>query len=419
MNEKQVFAAILGLTRPWFATRVEIATQPKRVDVWIEHEAGIRFACPVCGQHCSIYDHARERVLRHLNTGAHQTYLHVRVPRIECAQHGVRLTVSAFGENHSSLTDALEAHLIDVARECSVEAVGRLCGVSWTTGWRAVERAVERGRARKPVRLPRRLGVDEKAMARGHRYASLVYDLDAGTVEFVSEDRKQTSLEAYYRRFTDEERDAVTVVAMDMWDPYIAATRAYVPEAGEKIVFDRFHVMRTVVEAVDTVRKHEHHALRAQGDETLKGTKYLWLWNSDHLPGHRRAAFEVLRAQDLQVCRAWAIKENLRHLWEAPDVASMRQYFAQWYGWARRSRLAPIKKAAATLKAHLANIITYARHHITNALGESLNAKIEKAKRLACGFRNRDHYKTAIYFHCGGLQLYPTPPKPAEHWALA
>ena len=101
---------------------------------------------------------------------------------------------------------------------------------------------------------------------------------------------------------------------MDMWDPYIAATKAYVPKADKKIVFDRFHVMRHVLEAVDKVRKTEHHLLRERGEETLKGTKYLWLWSQENIPFWRQEEFELLRSKDLKVCRAWAIKENLRHM---------------------------------------------------------------------------------------------------------
>ena len=197
---------------------------------------------------------------------------------------------------------------------------------------------------------------------------------------------------------------------MDMWDPYIAATKAYVPEAEKKIVFDRFHVMRQVLEAVDKVRKSEHKELLKRGEEVLKGTKYLWLWSEENIPDWRREEFDTIKAQDLRICRAWAIKENLRHLWDYRYEANMRRYFKRWYFWATHCRLTPIKKAAKTLKVHLDNIITYARHRITNALGESINAKIEKMKRLACGFRNRSHYRTAIYFHCSGLDLFPKPP---------
>lgn len=329
---------------------------------------------------------------------------------MNCPHHGVKQIDSEFGENGSEMTLAFESFVIQVARECSIEATARLCGVSWDQGWNALERAVKRGRARKPHRIPCRIGVDEKSIARGHKYESLVYDLDAGTVEFVFDERGQESLEAYYRQFSQEELAGVTAVAMDMWDPYIAATKACVPDAEEKMVFDRFHVMRHVLDAVDEVRKSEHRQLAACGEQMLKGTKYLWLWSKENIPWWRKEEFETLRAKDLKVCRAWAIKENLRHLWDYRYEGSMRTYFKRWYFWATHSRMEPMKKAAQTLKVHVDNIVTYARHRITNALGEAINAKIEKIKRMACGFRNRTHYRTAIYFHCGGLDLFPCPP---------
>jgi transposase len=114
--------------------------------------------------------------------------------------------------------------------------------------------------------------VDEKSIAKGHKYESLVYDIDAGTVEYVCDDRKQESLESYYKQFSREELSQIEAVAMDMWDPYIAATKAYVPDADKKIVFDRFHVMRHVLDAVDKVRKNEHRQLNEIGEQTLNLT---------------------------------------------------------------------------------------------------------------------------------------------------
>lgn len=410
MDEKALFYKILGLHPPWVIKQVVINEPDQRVDIYIDHESGIQVRCPECDKFYGLYDHAPERVYRHLNTCQMATYIHVRPPRVNCPHHGVKQINSEFGENGSDMTYAFESFVIQVAQECSIEATGRLCSLSWDRGWNALERAVARGLARKEHRIPTRIGVDEKSIARGHKYESLVYDLDAGTVEYVMDERGQESLESYYRQFSDEELAGVKAVAMDMWDPYIAATKVWIPGAEKKIVFDRFHVMRHVLEAVDKVRKNEHRQLSDRGEQVLKGTKYLWLWSEENIPEWRREEFETVRAKDLRVCRAWAIKENIRHLWDYRYEAHMRRYFQRWYFWATHSRLDPIKKAANTLKTHLDNIVTYARHRITNALGESINAKIEKVKRLACGFRNRSHYRTAIYFHCGGLNLFPSQP---------
>jgi transposase len=407
MDHTQFIADLLGIKGPWFITKVTTDHSLKRVDIWVDHHPGIELPCPTCEEYCSVYDHGSEREFRHLDVFQMQTYIHVRLPRIHCKRHGVLQVVSGLGEEASGMTYEFERFILDLAQECSVESISRLAGIHWHSCWRTINRAVERGKSRKPHVMPQRFGVDEKSFAKGHKYETLIYDIDNGTVEYVSDNREQSSLEEYYRQFSKEQRAQVQSVAMDMWDPYIAATKAYIPDAEKKIVFDRFHVMKYVVDAVDKVRKAEHTVLKEQGNDILKGTKYLWLWSQENVPQWRKEEFDVLRNRDLKVCKAWAIKENIRHMWEYRYEGCMRKYFDEWYWWATHSRLEPIINAAKTLKRHIDNVVTYARHRITNALGESLNAKIEKVKRFACGYRNREHYKTAIYFHCGGLDLYP------------
>jgi transposase len=180
-----------------------------------------------------------------------------------------------------------------------------------------------------------------------------------------------------------------------------------VPRASGKIVFDKFHVVQYVTKAVDKVRKAENSELADRGLDWLKNTKWLWLANEENIPEWRRPEFEELKNKDLKVARAWSIKENLRHFWGFKTKSAAEKFFKKWYWWATHSRLKPMIEAAKTIKRHLENILTYFTHQVTNALGESINSKIEKIKKTACGYRNREHYKTAIYFHCGGLDLYP------------
>jgi transposase len=297
--------------------------------------------------------------------------------------------------------------LIDTLRECDITGVSRLTGASWDESWGVMAKAVARGQARKTHRIPEYLSIDEKAFAKRHRYETLICDLKRGTVEHIVEDRQQESLEKYYRQFTEEERSLVKAVAMDMWDPYIAATRGYIPQAEEKIVFDHFHVTRQVTEALDKVRRQEHKALMVQGDEQLKRTRHLWLANRENVPEWRREEFAAIRKANLKTGRAWSIKESLRKFWHYRYSKSALGYFRRWYYWATHSRLTPVVKAAKTLAKYLPNIMTYFKHRISNATAEGLNSKIQMVKEMACGFRNREHYRIAIYFHCGGLNLYP------------
>lgn len=418
MDIKQFYTMLLKVCEPWYVDRVEIQQEVNRVDVWIDHRAPVRVACPECGTFYTIYDHAPERVYQHLDTCQMLTYIHVRLPRVKCPTHGVRQILSELGEGRAPMTYALEERLLLVLQECSVKTATQLLHLTWDQGMDGAIRGVERGISRKPVRLPRHLAVDEKAF-RGKEFETLVCDQRRGVVDYVTEDNTQESLERYFRQFDEAELAQIVSITTDMWDPYIAAIRACIPEYMQKLVFDRFHVMQQLTKAVDTVRKQEHAALSEAGSELLKGTKFLWLYNHENVPPSRRRDFHMLRTHELKTALAWAIKENLRHLWDYENETWARKFFKGWYFWASHSRLKPMKKAAKTLKDHFENIVTYVQHRLTNAVAEGLNSKIEKMKRLACGFRNRAHYRTMIYFHCGGLDMAPRPPlSPTIKWIL-
>ena len=407
MQDTELYAMLLSLRPGWRVREVRLDMSKSRVDVWVETVEGGVWRCPECETAGSIYDHTGEQVWRHLDTCQCRTYVHARLPRTACKEHGVRQVAAPWAGARSGFTLLMECQLIDTLKECDVTGCSRLLGVSWDEGWGIVERAVRRGRERKPHRIPAYLGIDEKSFAKRHNYETLICDLEQGTIEYVVDDRRQKSLEAYYEQFTPEELQGVKAMAMDMWDPYIAATQAYVPKAEEKIVFDRYHVTRLVSDAVDKVRRQEHKILAARGDERLKGTKYLWLANEENIPEWRHEEFDAIRKGNLRTGRAWAIKESLRDFWNYTYKQCAQKFFRRWYFWATHSRLAPMIKAAKTLKGHLPNILTYFKHRICNATAEGLNSKIQMIKQMACGFRNRDHYKLAIYFHCGGLDLYP------------
>jgi transposase len=215
-------------------------------------------------------------------------------------------------------------------------------------------------------------------------------------------------LDGYFDAFSPAERDSITAVAMDMWEPYINSVKEHLSSAEDKIVFDRFHIMKHMGEAVDTVRKGEHRELRAEGIETLAGSKYLWLYAEKNLPDKHKSRFQDLKKLNLRTGRAWAIKEPLSALWRYHRLGWALTFYKQWFFWATHSRLKPVIDVAYMIKRHLYGILNYfSAARITNATAEGLNSKIQTIKKMAYGFRNREHFKTAIFFHCGGLQLYP------------
>lgn len=408
MQDTKLFETILGITSPWHISRVELQTEERRVELWLEHEP-TRWRCPECGTELAGFDHAEERTWRHLDTCQFQTHLHAEIPRVQCPTHGVKQVRVPWAEARSRFTLLMERLVIDLILQCStVKGACAIAAISWDEAWGIMQRAVARGQRRKEARPIPYIGVDEKAFRKGHRYHTVVCDLGRSTVEFVAEDRKTESLAAYFERLTDEQKAALQAVAMDMWEPYIGATRDGLPDGEARIVFDRFHIMREMTKAVDTVRKQEHREfLRAGEDSPLTGTKYVWLFSEERRPEYHADTFATLQALNLKVGRAWAIKEALRTLWTYRQTAAVKRFFKDWYGWAVRSRLEPVKKVAATLKRHLDGVLRFVKHPITNGVAEGLNSKIMSIKRKAGGFRNPANFTTAIYFHCGGLDLYP------------
>jgi transposase len=410
MRDTELYQHLLGVVAPWTVRTVELSVQDGRVDVWVEHPGRTRFGCPECERELSVYDHSEERAWRHLDSCAFLTYLHCHPPRVDCPDHGVRQVRLPWAEPHSRFTVLFERLAIDVLAACDVTAAARLLRISWDQAWHLMDRAVARGLAAKPLNVPAHVGVDEKTAGKGQDYITVVSDLDAGTVEFVADERRQASLDGYFEKFTAEQLSGVQAVAMDMWEPFAASVRAHLSDAEDKIVFDRYHLMGYLTKAVDTVRKAENRALAVTGDNSLAGSKYLWLYSAENLPTRHHDRFAALRVADLKTARAWAIKESLRHFWSYKRRGWGAKHFKRWYFWATHSRLKPIIDAAKTLKRHEPGLLSYFAHPITNAGAEGLNSRIQAIRVSARGYRNREHFKTAIYFHLGGLQLYPVTP---------
>lgn len=409
MRDKDLYAAILGVAPPWSVREVELRAVAEEVEVFIEHDDSVGLSCPRCGQSCGRHD-TRRRSWRHLDTCQFRTTLTAEVPRVQCPEHGVLQLEVPWSERGSRFTALFESLAIDWLREANLTAVSRRLRVSWDELDGIQQRAVRRGLARREAQPIARVGVDETAFQRRHEYVTVVSDLERGCVVHVADGRGQEALEGFYRGLTQSQRQAIEAVAMDMWRPYIQATQAHLPGWMTAVCFDRFHIAKHLGEAVNDVRKSEQRALLAEGDERLKRTRFLWLMGPQRraqLDDERRGQFDALRGSTLKVARAWAIKETARELWGYTHRGWALRGWQRWLGWAVRSRLEPMRKAARMVKEHLWGVINAVVQGVTNATAESLNAKIQRVKKNACGFRNRERFRTAILFHCGGLDLYP------------
>ncbi|MBX3234516.1 MAG: transposase family protein [Nitrospira sp.] len=170
MQDTALYQYLLSLKSPWTVSCVNLDVTEQRVDVWAEHAGDATWTCPHCAEPLPLYDHAEERTWRHLDSCQFQTYLHARIPRVACDEHGVVQILVPWAEPRSRFTLLFERLAIDVLRQCDVSGATRILRISWDEAWGLMERAVTRGRQRKVRTVVRRIGVDEKAAAKGHRW---------------------------------------------------------------------------------------------------------------------------------------------------------------------------------------------------------------------------------------------------------
>jgi transposase len=406
MRDRDLYAQILGIKSPWQVTDVELELADEQVIVHVEQKAGTKQCCPSCGEMSPGYD-SRRRSWRHLDTCQYRTILVADVPRVKCKEHGVVTVSVPWAEPGSGFTAMYEALVIDWLKEASISAVSRLMGLSWNAIDGIMQRAVTRGLARREAISPTHIGVDETAFKKRHDYVTVVSDQDAGTVLHVGSDRKKATLKTWYSNLTEEQREAIESVSMDMWPAFINATLESLPDAEDKIAFDKFHVAKYLGEAVDKVRRQEHKALMAEGSDSLKGSKYDWLYNPRNMTRKQKLRFKSLRDSTLKTARAWAIKELAMSLWQYVSKTWAEKGWKRWLSWAVRCRLDPIKEVAKTIKAHLWGILNAVVLKVSNGPSEGLNSRIKMIKVRSRGFRNKERFANAIYFHLGGLNLYP------------
>lgn len=404
---KAHYGLLLGLESPWEVSAVDLKMEEQRVDIALTHSSGVRVRCPDCGEECTVHDHSPERTWRHLDTMQFETRLSARVPRSDCPECGVKTVEVPWAGKHGRFTLMFEAFAIAVLRSASsVDAACGLLKIHWSTADAIMKRAVERGLERRSEEPIEDLGIDEKSFRSGHRYVSLLNDLKGGRVIEVVEGRDQLSASELFEALTDAQREKVEAIALDMWRPFINAAREACP--GANLVHDRFHVSKHLTEAVDQVRRAETKQLRSEGDDRLVGTRWNWLRNEESISDEAWPDFEALKESELKTGRAWSIKEAFRWFWE-PHLCreEAETYFNQWYAWAIRSRLEPIRKKAKMLKRHLPELLNWCAHHITNAVSEGINSRIQSIKSAARGFRYFENYRTRILFFCGKLDLSP------------
>lgn len=405
MNDKQLYAQILGICTPWIVDSVLLSLERNSVTVALSFDSDHTFECPECGQGCPRHDKKLRR-WRHLDTCQLETVIECEIPRIDCKVHGVKLVSVPWAEKGSHLTLLFEAIVIKWLEVAPVSAVAERMNIDWDTVLRVQHRAVKRGLERRGPVSPVDIMIDETSEKKGHNYLTVVSE--GSRVLHVEAGREKESIDSFWKTLTPSALNNIRSISMDLWKAYRYSALEHVPDATSKICLDRFHVAGYFGKAVNDVRKKEHRELLSVGNETLKGTKFEWLRTSANIDNRHRLGFMEIAKSALKTARAWSYKEMAHGMWKYIYIGAAEKAWKQLLKKMSRSRIEAIKNLAKSLREHLWMIINAIKLNANSGSAEGNNSRIQKVKKMACGFRNTENFKMAVYFHLGGLDLKPT-----------
>jgi len=397
MRDTDLFQLALGLSAPWTVTRSTFDAEGGQLDLHIDFARGSRFACAACGREgCAVHD-TREETWRHLDFFQHRTLLHARVPRVTCPACGVRKVATPWARAGSGFTLLFEAYVLALAKVMPIANAARLLGEHDTRLWRIVAHYVWRAVEALDLSDVRQIAADETSARRGHDYISLFVDMAKRKVVYVADGKDAATVKEFadFLEAHGGSREAVTDASIDMGAAFEAGIKDNFPNA--EITFDKFHVIKLANEAVDQVRREE-----ARNNFQIKGRRYIFLKNVDHLTQEEKEALSQLEAQNLDTTQAMQIRMNLQQLFTmAPKAA--RRFLDRWNTWVEVSDLGPMKKLAMTVMAKAEGILRSIATGLSNGVLEAINGNVQAAKRKAKGYRTKRNLKAIVYLIAGDV----------------
>ena len=353
--------------------------------------------CSACG---SAQVHSRGRVERRFRTvpiGRRPTFVVLPIPRVECQTCGlVRQVEISFADPRRSYTGSFERYALELGRRMTIRDVALHLGVSWDTIKDIQKRDLSRRYAKPKLKHLRHIAIDEIAVAKGHRYLTLVMDLQSGAVVFVGDGKGAKALQPFWKRLRGS-RAKIEAVAMDMSPAYREAVSTYLPKA--KIVFDRFHVMKLFYEKLSNLRRALYReATDMLQKKVLKGTRWLLLKAAENLDEKRdeKKTLDEALSLNKSLAVAYYLKEDLRQFWEQPGKKFATLFLEGWIKRAEASGIKVLQGMAKTLAAHRSGLLAYYDEMLTSGPMEGTNNKIKTMKRQAYGFRDKEFFKLKI-----------------------
>lgn len=359
--------------------------------------------CPKCGSYSKGVSEDTTVRVRDLSIFGKDCYLVIKKGRLHCPCSYRGYEEIEFVDEYQRQTTRFDEFLFRLCDKMTIMDASDLMGVNWKTAYKIDKKtlnALKKGTKTPSVKV---IGVDEIAFKKRHKYFTIVYDITEGNgVLFATEDRKANSLEAYYSTLTLKEKECIKVVCMDMWDPFIKATKSHLPHAD--IVFDRFHIKKHVNECIDKLRRRLVREADKDTKKVIKNKKWVLLKNPQNFKDNDYEALEELKKLNTPLYEAYLLKEEFDQFFACANELEGRAFLTTWAAKMSGQLKEAFDRFISMLSGYMYGVLTFFEHRFTNAVAEGLNNKIKVLKRMAYGYRDKEYFKLKIYRRCGYLK---------------
>jgi len=354
--------------------------------------------CPKCGKRRRKSIQSYDRIVRDLDVSGIPCYIRFEEFRISCFCGYRGMEELEFCEKYVRVTKRFVERVVILCQKMCIKDVAGETGLHWTT-----VKNIDKKAARKYIISldkvnPTRIGVDEIAYKKRHKYLSVVRDVDLGKVIWVGEGRRKVTLDQFFQELGKMRSKAVKVVVMDMWDPYIASVRE---NTDADIVFDKFHIAKKVNGALDTVRRRAFAKADEKERKRMKRKRFLILSRKDRLSEEKKETLEDLMKVNKQLYQAYLLKEQILDILDEENLKEALKRLDKWFRNVTKAKFVEFLDVMNTLKKYFYGVVNFFKHHLTNAASEGFNTKINVIKRRAYGFRDLEYFKLKILQSCG------------------
>lgn len=354
--------------------------------------------CPACSHIIWWYEDEYPRLIRDLDLADKKCFVCFMQRKIRCICGYRGIENTDFVDRFSRNTKRFEDLVGYLCRNMSLKNVAEAMDIDWKTVKNIDKKQLSKMVTTLSNVFPTRIGVDEVAYQRGHKYLTIVRSIDAGRVIWVGMERKKETLDRFFRELGAEKCKNIRVVVTDMWDPYIASVKEH---TNAEIVFDKFHIAKKINEALDDVRKQEFAKADKEVRKRHKKKRFLILRRKENLDKEDEKGLDELMKDNQRLYQAYLLKEQALDILDEPNGETATTRLGTWFENVKKAGLPQFEKAVKTIQSYLYGVLNYFKHRLTNAASEAFNNKIQLIKRRAYGFHDITYFMLKILQICG------------------